>query len=93
MGVYFVLISRLYYFLMVTRLFKRIEKDRYGHHPGLHLGSAQSTGCIFRSLGSVLLNPALSGLSSCTYRAALNYRNQWASIIGSFFLPDLCRFI
>ena len=30
----------------------------------------------------MLLNPALSGLSSCTYRAALNYRNQWASIVG-----------
>lgn len=30
----------------------------------------------------ILLNPALSGLSNCTYRAAINYRNQWASIAG-----------
>ena len=28
------------------------------------------------------LNPALTGLTPCTYRAALNYRNQYASIVG-----------
>lgn len=28
------------------------------------------------------LNPALTGLTPCTYRAAVNYRNQWASVVG-----------
>ncbi|MEZ5012997.1 MAG: PorP/SprF family type IX secretion system membrane protein [Chitinophagales bacterium] len=28
------------------------------------------------------LNPALTGLTPCTYRMALNYRNQWASAVG-----------
>ncbi len=28
------------------------------------------------------LNPALTGLTPCTYRAAINYRNQWASVVG-----------
>ncbi len=28
------------------------------------------------------LNPALTGLTPCTYRFALNYRNQWASVVG-----------
>ncbi|MFN3939364.1 MAG: PorP/SprF family type IX secretion system membrane protein [Chitinophagales bacterium] len=38
----------------------------------------------FSQFGSapLLLNPALTGLSNCTYRASLNYRNQWASIVG-----------
>lgn len=38
----------------------------------------------FSQFGSapLLLNPALTGLSNCTYRAALNYRNQWSSIVG-----------
>ena len=83
MGVYFVLISGFILILIVTRLFKANEKDRYGHHPGLHPGSAKAQDA-FSQFGAapMLLNPALSGLSSCTYRAALNYRNQWASIVG-----------
>jgi type IX secretion system PorP/SprF family membrane protein len=28
------------------------------------------------------LNPALTGLTPCTYRASVNYRNQWASVVG-----------
>ena len=28
------------------------------------------------------LNPALTGLTPCTYRGVLNYRNQWASALG-----------
>lgn len=28
------------------------------------------------------LNPALTGMTPCTYRAAVNYRNQWASVVG-----------
>lgn len=48
------------------------------------LGSAKAQDVHFSQFGAapMLLNPALSGLSSCTYRAALNYRNQWASIVG-----------
>ncbi len=26
------------------------------------------------------LNPALTGLNACDWRATLNYRNQWASV-------------
>lgn len=28
------------------------------------------------------LNPALTGMTPCTYRAGVNYRNQWASVVG-----------
>jgi len=28
------------------------------------------------------LNPALTGMTPCSYRAAINYRNQWASVVG-----------
>lgn len=28
------------------------------------------------------LNPALTGLTPCTYRLTLNYRNQWSSAVG-----------
>jgi type IX secretion system PorP/SprF family membrane protein len=30
----------------------------------------------------ITLNPALTGLTPCTYRAAVNYRNQWSSVVG-----------
>jgi type IX secretion system PorP/SprF family membrane protein len=48
------------------------------------LSSARAQDVHFSQFGNapLLLNPALSGLSSCTYRASLNYRNQWASIVG-----------
>ena len=28
------------------------------------------------------LNPALTGLTPCTFRAGVNYRNQWGSVVG-----------
>ncbi|MFT7588058.1 MAG: type IX secretion system PorP/SprF family membrane protein [Limisphaerales bacterium] len=28
------------------------------------------------------LNPALAGMTPCTYRAGVNYRNQWGSVVG-----------
>jgi type IX secretion system PorP/SprF family membrane protein len=30
----------------------------------------------------LLLNPALTGLTPCTYRASISYRNQWGSVVG-----------
>lgn len=52
------------------------------------LGSAVLTGwgqdIHFSQYSSspLTLNPALTGLTPCTYRFALNYRNQWASVVG-----------
>lgn len=38
MGVYFVLISRIYTNFDSYTVIQAYEKDRYGHHPGLHPG-------------------------------------------------------
>lgn len=48
------------------------------------VSSTQAQDIHFSQFGSapLILNPALTGLSNCTYRAALNYRNQWASVAG-----------
>ncbi|MFN0274483.1 MAG: PorP/SprF family type IX secretion system membrane protein [Chitinophagales bacterium] len=51
---------------------------------GIVVTSTQAQDIHFSQFGAapLILNPALSGLSNCTYRASLNYRNQWASIAG-----------
>lgn len=51
---------------------------------GWIVSSLQAQDIHFSQFGAapIILNPALTGLSNCTYRATLNYRNQWASIAG-----------
>lgn len=51
---------------------------------GITFISTQAQDIHFSQFGAapLILNPALTGLSNCTYRASLNYRNQWASIAG-----------
>ncbi len=44
--------------------------------------SAQDIHFSQYSQSPLTLNPALTGLTPCTYRGVLNYRNQWASAVG-----------
>ncbi len=44
--------------------------------------SAQDIHFSQYSQAPLTLNPALTGLTPCTYRLGLNYRNQWASAVG-----------
>lgn len=46
------------------------------------LASAQDIHFSQYSQSPLTLNPALTGLTPCTYRGVLNYRNQWASALG-----------
>ncbi len=44
--------------------------------------SAQDIHFSQYSQSPLTLNPALTGLTPCTYRGVLNYRNQWSSAVG-----------
>lgn len=46
------------------------------------VASAQDIHFSQYSQSPLTLNPALTGLTPCTYRGVLNYRNQWASALG-----------